>query len=167
MSAVSRMTHGGAGDFDIDLPLAGEPGLECRNGNGNHTIAVTFSNPPASGNASVTNGIGSVAGSPTFNGNTMTIHLTGVTDVQKIAVTLSNVIDGFSQVLPDTAVSVNMLKGDATGNKVVNATDVAIVKGQGGQPVTNANFREDISADGSMSSSDIALTKSMIGHGLP
>ena len=31
-SAVSRMTHGGAGDFDVNLPLTGEPGVECRNG---------------------------------------------------------------------------------------------------------------------------------------
>ena len=29
-SVVSRKTHGTAGDFDIDLPLAGNPGIECR-----------------------------------------------------------------------------------------------------------------------------------------
>ena len=30
-SAVSRLTHGGAGTFDIDLPLTGTTGVECRN----------------------------------------------------------------------------------------------------------------------------------------
>ena len=166
-SAVSRMTHGGAGDFDIDLPLTGEPGVECRNGGGNHTIVVTFSNTVVSGSASVTNGSGSVAGSPTFSGNAMTIPLTGVTDVQTITVTLSNVMDSFSQVLPDTAISMNMLMGDATGNKSVNASDVSVVKSQTGQSITVSNFREDITADGSFSSSDISLAKSMVGHGLP
>ena len=37
----------------------------------------------------MTSGIGSVSGSPTFAGNTMTVNLTGVTDVQTLAVTLS------------------------------------------------------------------------------
>ena len=53
-SAVSRKTHGGAGDFDIDLPLTGEPGVECRSSGGNHTFVVTFSNQTVSGNANVT-----------------------------------------------------------------------------------------------------------------
>jgi hypothetical protein len=167
LSAVSRLTHGSAGDFDVDLPLTGEPGVECRNGGGNHTLVVTFSNSVVSGDASVTKGTGNVAGSPTFSGNTMTISLTGVTDVQKITVVLSNVTDSFSQVLPDTAVSMNVLRGDATGNKSVNASDVSIIKSQGGQPVTSANFRDDVTADGSIGSSDIALTKSVVGHGLP
>ena len=66
----------------------------------------------------------------------MTVNLTGVTDVQKITVTLSNVTDSFSQVLPDTTVSMNVLMGDATGNKLVNSSDVSVVKSQGGQPVS-------------------------------
>jgi hypothetical protein len=167
LSAASRKTHGGAGDFDIDLPLTGEPGVECRSGGGNHSLVVTFSNTMVSGNASMTSGTGNVAGSPTFSGNTMTIQLTGVTDVQKITVTLSNVTDSFSQVLPDTTVSMNVLMGDATGNKLVNSSDVSVVKSQGGQPITGSNFREDITADGSINSSDISLTKSAVGHGVP
>ena len=53
-SAVSRLTHGGAGNFDIDMPLTGTAGVECRNGGGNYTLVVTFSNTMVSGNASVT-----------------------------------------------------------------------------------------------------------------
>src|SRR5256885_1670930 len=47
IGAVSRKTHGAAGDFDIDLPLSGPEGIECRSGgpNGNHTIVVTFPGP--------------------------------------------------------------------------------------------------------------------------
>lgn len=167
VSAVSRMTHGSGGDFDIDLPLAGEPGVECRNGGGNHKLVIAFSNTMASGNASVTGGTGSVAGGPIFSGNTMTVHLSGVADVQKIAVLLSNLTDAFSQTLPDTSVSMNVLRGDATGNKSTNSSDVSVVKSQAGQPVVLGNFREDISADGSINSSDISFTKSAVGHGLP
>ena len=32
LSAVSRMVHGGAGTFDINLPATGTPGIECRTG---------------------------------------------------------------------------------------------------------------------------------------
>jgi dockerin type I repeat protein len=166
-SAVSRKTHGGAGDFDVDLPLTGEPGVECRSSGGDHAFVITFSNPVVSGDASVTSGSGNVAGSPTFSGNTMTVNLTGVTDVQQITVTLSNVTDSFAQVLPDTPVSANMLIGDTNGNKTVNASDVAQTKGQSGLPVTAANFRTDVNASGTITASDIAQAKANAGHTLP
>ena len=103
-SAVSRKTHGAAGDFDIDLPLSGEPGVECRTGgaNGDFTIVVTFTNNIVSGTPSVTEGTGNIVSSP-ISDNTMTINLTGVTDIQQITVTLNNVMDSFGQTLPQTA----------------------------------------------------------------
>ena len=41
-SVVSRKTHGGAGTFDVDLPLSGSAGVECRYGgaSGDHTIVL-------------------------------------------------------------------------------------------------------------------------------
>ena len=60
-SAVSRKTHGSAGAFDVPLPLTGEPGVECRSSNGQHTFVFTFSSNVVSGNASVTGGTGSVS----------------------------------------------------------------------------------------------------------
>ncbi len=166
-SAVSRKTHGVAGDFDIDLPLTGEPGVECRGTGGDNTFVVTFSNPVVSGNASVTSGSGNVTGSPTLSGNTMTINLNGVADVQQITVTLSDVTDNFDQVLPDTPVRANMLIGDTTANKTVNAADISQTKGQSGLPVTAANFREDVNVSGSVSAGDTALVKANAGHTLP
>jgi hypothetical protein len=166
-STVSRKTHGAAGDFDIDLPLTGEPGVECRSSGGNHTLVITFSNPMVTGNASVTSGTGTVAGSPTFSGNTMTVNLTGVTDVQMITVTLSGVTDVFSQVLSDTAISMNMLTGDTNANKSVNSADIAQTKGQSGLPVTAANFRTDVNVSGAISAADIAQVKANSGHTLP
>ena len=152
---VSRKTHGAAGTFDVPLPLTGEPGVECRSSGGSHTLVFTFTDNVVSGNASVTSGTGTVAGSPTFSGNTMTVNLTGVTDVQKITVTLT----GVNGVLPNTPVSVNMLIGDTNANKTVNAGDVAQTKGQSGQPVGAGNFRNDVNAAGSINAGDVAQVK--------
>ena len=166
-SALSRKIHGSAGTFDIDLPLVGEPGIESRNTGGDHSFVFTFNNNVVSGSASVTSGIGSVAGTPVFSGHTMTVELTGVADVQEITVTLHNVTDGFAQVLPDTAVNVNMLIGDANFNRAVNASDINRAKTQSGLPVTSANFRADINASGSVTASDVAQAKANSGHTLP
>ena len=119
-TAVSRKTHGGAGAFDVDLPLSGPAGVECRNGGagGDHTIVFTFANNVVSGNATVISGTGSVAGSPTFSGNTMTVNLTGVTDAQTLGVKFSGVTDVFSQVLADTTVNAGFLVGDTNGDGV-------------------------------------------------
>ena len=49
------------------------------------------------------------AGTPTFNGSAMAVPLSGVIDVQMIAVKLSGVTDSSNNLLPDTLVSANML----------------------------------------------------------
>src|SRR5207247_990873 len=78
LSAVSRKIHTGAGPFDIDLPFGtgSALGVECRGGDGNHTLVFTFNNNVVSGSASVTAGTGSVLGAPVFSGTTMTLNLT-------------------------------------------------------------------------------------------
>ena len=167
VSAVSRKTHGAAGTFDVPLPLSGEPGVECRNSGGNHTLVFMFNNALMSGSASVTGGTGMVSGSPVISGNTMTVSLTGVADVQRLTLSLQSVTDTNLNIMPNSAVNVNFLAGDSNGNKSVNAADVAQVKGQAGSAVTTANFRQDLNADGSVSASDISLVKSRVGNGVP
>jgi hypothetical protein len=45
-TVVSRKVHDLAGPFDIDLPLTGNLGIECRSGgpNGDYTLFFTFAN---------------------------------------------------------------------------------------------------------------------------
>src|SRR5207253_3520651 len=47
LGAVSRKTHGMAGTFDINLPVTGTPGIECRSGSvpGSHQVVITFATP--------------------------------------------------------------------------------------------------------------------------
>jgi hypothetical protein len=164
-TVVSRKTHGASGNFDINLPLSGTPGLESRVGD--YTLVATFTNGVVSGNASVTSGVGTVNGSPTFSGNTMTISLTGVATAQTITVTLSGVTDIFSQVLPDTPVSMRVLIGDTNANGTVNAGDVALCKSHLGEAANAGNFRTDVNANGSINGADVAIIKLHLGEGVP
>ena len=166
-SAVSRKIHGSAGTFDINLPLTGAPGVECRDTGGNHTLVFSFNNRVISGSVTVTSGTGTVLGAPTFDNNMMTVILTDVADAQTLGLTLHNITDNLSRVLPDSTVSVNILIGDTTGNGAVNASDIAQVKGQSGSPINSTNFREDVTVNGVINSSDIALVKSHSGAAIP
>lgn len=166
LSAVSRKTHGAAGAFDISLPLSGAAGVECRDGAGSYSFVFNFSTNVISGSASLTAGSGT-AGTPVFAGTTMTVPLTGVTDIQAITVTLTGVTDAFSQVLPTTSVSAKMLLGDTNGNLVVDRTDVSLTKGQNGLPVGAGNFRQDMRITGTINSADVKVARQAQGHSLP
>ena len=173
-SAVSRKTHGGAGDFDINLPLTGTTGVECRSGGAtnDYTMVVTFStNVSVTGSpqAQVTLGTGTIGsggvsngGMVTVAGNIVTIPLTNVADQQTINVTLNGVNGAINVVIP-----MSRLLGDTNANRVVNASDVAQTKGQLGQVVTVANFRSDVNANGAINSNDVALIKANIPHIVP
>jgi hypothetical protein len=166
-TAASRKTHTGVGDFDINLPLTGPSGVECRSGAAGHKLVFTFSNPVASGNAAVSFGTATVSGTPTFSGDTMTVNLTGVTDIQTVGVTLSNVTDSFAQVLPNTVVNVSFLRGDGNASRTVNTTDIGQVKSISGAAIMSTNFRFDVNANGAINASDVGLVKASSGNILP
>jgi len=56
--------------------------------------------------------------------------------------------------------------GDTTRNGFVNSSDIKQTQSQSGQPVTSANFREDVTVNGLINSSDIALVQSESGTAL-
>ena len=114
----------GCGSFRLSICHSrARRGIESRSGGagGDHTIVFTFANNVVSGGATVISGTGSVAGSPTFSANTMTVNLTGVTDAQTLGVKFSGVTDVFSQVLADTTLNAGFLFGDTNGDGTVNA----------------------------------------------
>ncbi len=168
-SAVSRKIHGGAGTFDIALPLVpigGAVGIEDRTGAvaGAHQMVVTFASPVTASGVAVTSGTGAA----TFSGSgtaVITIDLTGVTDAQRLGVTLMNVSDGTTTT--NILIPMGVLAGDTSGNGSVNAGDVSQTKGQSGAAVTAANFREDVNSNGSINAGDVGLVKGKSGNVLP
>jgi N-acetylneuraminic acid mutarotase len=165
-SAFSRKTHGAAGTFDVPLPLTGNVGIECRSGGAtnDYQMIINFANPVTVGSALVTSGTGSVS-SFSVSGSQVTVNLTGVTNAQRITVTLFNVNDGTH--MGNVPVSMGVLIGDVNGNAVVNASDVSLTKSQVGQPVSSSNFREDVNANGSINAADVAQVKANVGTALP
>ncbi|HKQ38233.1 MAG TPA: dockerin type I domain-containing protein [Verrucomicrobiae bacterium] len=164
---VSRKTHGTA-DFDVDL-LPPAAGIECRSGgaNGVFKIIVTFPLPvtlSGSPQASVTSGTGTVS-NVTINGTEVVVDLTGVTNAQRLVVTLNGVsIGGGSGNLP---VNVAFLSGDTNEDGDVNSADISQTKSQSGTALMNSNFRTDVNIDGAINSADISAVKSRSGTGLP
>ena len=165
-SAFSRKMHGGAGTFDVPLPLTGSVGVECRSGGAtnDYQMIVNFASTVTVESVAVTSGTGTVD-SFSVSGSQVTVNLTGVTNVQRITVTLHNVNDGTST--GDVPVSMGVLVGDVNGNAVVNASDVSLTKSQVGQAVSGSNFREDVNVNGTISATDVALVKSEVGTALP
>jgi hypothetical protein len=159
-SVVSRMTHGAAGTFDLDVTNGN--GIECRSGgvNNAYTLVFSFSNPvmncgvPTTG--TVTPGPNSNQCSVAVNVPTaqyITVQLAGVTDINGAIGTFSN--------------TMGVLVGDTTANGAVNSSDISQTQSQSGQPITIANFREDVTVNGSINSSDISLVQSQSGTALP
>ncbi len=171
-SVVSRKTHGTAGTFDVDLPLAGDPGIECRSGgaNGDYTLVFIFANPLGSvGGANVTNGTGSAASSNIDTGDPhdYIVNLTGVTNAQYITVSLTNVADSVGNFSTTLSASMGLLLGDVNASGRVDAADVSGVRQQTLQPVTSSNFREDINASGRIDAADVSIARQQTLTSLP
>jgi hypothetical protein len=166
VSAVSRKTHGGAGPFDINLPLVGVPGVECRTGgsSGNHQVVVTFAVPVTLTSASVTSGVGSVS-SATVSSNQVVVNLTGVANAQTIAIKLLGVNDG--SATGNVVVPMSVLLGDTTANGAVNSSDVSQTKVKSGAVLGASNFRTDVNVSGAINSTDVSIVKAQSGTALP
>jgi hypothetical protein len=166
-SVVSRKVHGGAGAFDINLPLSGPVGIECRSGGGTNAyqVVVTFASAVTANGASVTAGTGTVDMASGNGTNTLTIDLSGVTNAQTITVTLTGVSAGSGS--GNIAISMGVLVGDSSGNGSVNASDVSQTKLRSGQATSATNFRSDVNASGGINATDVSTVKIRSGSSLP
>lgn len=160
--ASSRLTHGGAGSFDIDMPLTGTSGVEDRDGAGNYLAVFTYDDTVTSGDATIVSGT-ATAGGPIFSGDEIQVPLSQVADQQNVTIELSNVNgEGGSDDM-----TFSFLIGDVNGDRKVNNADANLVKTSKGQPVTDSNFRDDINLNGRVDKVDKTSVSANKGHRLP
>ena len=167
VSAVSRKTHGGAGVFDINLPLSGLAGVECRvpAAGGAYQVVVTFSTPVSANSVSVTSSNGQAGGALSVNGAVVTLNLTGVANAQTLGLTLLQVSNGSTTA--DVVIPMGVLLGDTNGSGGVSSSDISQTKSRSGQTLDAANFRSDVNASGTITASDIGQVKAQSGTSLP
>jgi len=163
-SAASRKKHGNAGPFDIDLPLTGTPGVECRVGNGGtflQTIVFTFSEDVTSISGASTTTCGRVD-STTISGSTVTVELGHVTcDGSDITVTVPGVNGASGSV--DASVTMTLRTGDVNADGRVGTADLMEIRMNVGRGLVNDdNFRDDITVDGKVNHGDTTLEKSKL-----
>lgn len=179
-NAKSRKGHGNAGNFDVELPVVGTPGIECRDGGAtrDYQILLTFdSSVTVNGNpqqAAVTLGTGAVGtggvmngGAVTISGNVVTVPLTNVANAQTINVTLHDVAIAGDATSSDVTIPMSILIGDTNANGMVTSVDVSQVKSQSGASASQATFRQDLNTSGQVNTSDVSMVKTQSGTRLP
>ncbi|MEO7167616.1 MAG: sialidase family protein [Spartobacteria bacterium] len=154
VSAASRLAHGAAGTFNVDMPLTGTSGVEDRDNSGTYQAVFTFDTAVTSGNASIVGGT-ATAGTPTFSGSEMRVPLTGVTDIQTVTIRVSGVNGGSATA----NVPFSFLIGDVDASRVVDRPDLNQIRTDRNQPVTGANFRDDIDLSGVVDRPDVQSAK--------
>ena len=156
--------------FAIDLPISGPSGVEDRSGKTNKKfyVAMTFNNNITSvGSATTT--CGGVS-SWSISGPTVTFKLVGVAhgcNESDITITANDVMDDMGNTLASTSVAMGLLLGDVNGDRVVDGTDLRIVRSYRGQHTNGTNYRSDVSNDGFINASDVQLVNQQQGTSLP
>jgi hypothetical protein len=164
--AVSRKVHGAAGTFDLPLSLtATNPSTEPRTGPA-HTIVLSFDKPLIASIVAITEGT-ATAGSPSISGNTITVPLTGVTDVQYVTISYSGVDSADGGTGGAGVVRLGFLVGDVSQDRFVQPSDLGIIRTNTLKPLGPSNFLFDVTADGGILPSDVALTQSKMLNKLP
>jgi hypothetical protein len=179
-SAVSRKTHGAAGTFDVEMPLTGSSGVECRTGGATHdyNLVVTFSGDvtvTGSPQSQVTTGTGCVGtsgacdpnGTVSVSGNIITVPLTNIADAQVINVQINGINSVADTPTVNLTIPMGILIGDTNANRAVNAADVAQTKSRLGLTVDGTNFRSDVNVNGTINAADVAIVKQNSGTSLP
>ncbi|MCX6354697.1 MAG: dockerin type I domain-containing protein [Candidatus Aureabacteria bacterium] len=174
-SAVSRIVQGGAGEFDIDLldPLGGyDVAVESRAG-GPQMIIVTFSEEiqgeggfdPSNVSVTTSRGTSPMVRIITIMGKVLVIQMQGATDQSRLTISFPGIMDLWAGNHVTETLCLAVMKGDVTGDGVVNIYDLIAVKIGLDQPVNGSNVRRDVNADGFINIFDLIAVKLNLDKG--
>jgi CSLREA domain-containing protein len=170
--AVSRKVHR-VPIFDVDLPLSGTVGIECRSGGatGDHQLIVTFPTPIVvngspqaqliSGTGNIGTGGSSNGGVVGINGAVVTVPLTNIANAQTITVQLNNVSDGINT--NNVGIPISLLFGDINRDGFVLSGDYTAVRQKSGATVDATTFQYDVNVDGFILSGDYTAVRQQSG----
>ena len=136
-------------------------------GRGRPSASCSCSDRPIIGaTASVTEGV-AVAAAPTFNGSSVIVDLTGVTDAQYVTVSLANVASSDGSAGGSGSVRVGFLAGDTNQSGVVSLADLGLINAVQTQNVFPTNFLRDVNASGTLTVADKGITNANLTKALP
>jgi hypothetical protein len=164
---VSRKIHGSAGTFDINLPLSGDPGIECRKGGdfGSYTLVFTFANPltfvEQAAFAFPDPGPGTEIGGhiDPSDAHNYVVNLLGLTRPLLINITLSNVVDSVGNFSGTISSSMGILVGDVNSTRRTDSGDVTAVRNHTVSIPDQQTCRFDVNADGRIDAGDVTVTR--------
>ena len=93
------------------------------------------------------------------------VNLTGVSNAQRITVTLNGVNDGTN--IADVAIPMGVLLADVDATGRVDGNDVSAVQGHTRQTVGNTNFRYDVDLTGRIDGNDVSTSQAHTRTSLP
>jgi predicted outer membrane repeat protein len=172
LTAVSRKTHGTTA-FDLNLPLTGTVGVECRRNTGadgsgpnaghDHQVIVSFPYPVAIDSASGDHSVTADALPTGFN-QVYTLNLHNVPNATLVTLSLNNVRDN-TNAFTDT-IPMGVLLGDVNGDSFVLSGDYTAVRQKSGATVDATTCQYDINADGFILSGDYTTVRQQSGSHL-
>jgi hypothetical protein len=170
-TVVSRKNHGGT-DRDIDLPLTGKHGIECRDGGANreYTMVFTFADTLTNvQSAEVSSGSGEINDSAINSSDThqYVVNLKNVANAQHIFVTLHGVQDSAGHSSDAISAPMSLLLGDVNASGRVDSADVFSVRQHTMETPDGNTFRNDIDVSNHIDSSDVFMARQQTLTGLP
>jgi photosystem II stability/assembly factor-like uncharacterized protein len=159
------------GQFEINLPLTGTAGIECRNGgaSGNFQLVLTFNNELASVDGVATScGVVRNSRIRPSDAHQFLVDLNRVRcNADYVTLTVTGARDTMGNTLPSAEVTMGLLLGDTNGDGIVSNKDATQVRNDQGQPTDNTNYREDVDLSGQIDQPDLHMVRSQLGTMLP
>ena len=173
LSITSQKTHGSAGTFGINVPLDGSA-IECRTPGalpggaaGDYQLVFDFANNVSSVGSVAVAGAGNPTASGSVLGGNYVVNLSGITNAQKIVVTLTNVMDSAGNNLPSLTAVMGVLIGDVNASKRTDAGDVTQVRNRTVTIPDATTFRFDVNNSGRIDAGDVTTTRNATVTVLP